>query len=77
MNARGRLTITDVIWYFVGLVVLASLAPVALSLMERNAGVIPGNTMMLLQSILPMALVVLLATIFLKARVGTIGGGGR
>lgn len=67
---RARTTVTDVLWYVVALAALAGLYPVADSYMTINSDLIPGNTMMILQSLSPLAVVVLLATIYLKARVG-------
>lgn len=77
MRDRGRITITDALWYVVALAVLSGMYPVAASLMERNADVIPGNTMVLLQSIMPLAVLILLASMYMKASVGNLGGGGR
>jgi hypothetical protein len=55
----------------VALAALSGLYPVADSFMAKNSGVIGGETMTLLQTIAPLAVLILLASVYAKARIGT------
>lgn len=70
MRRRGRLTVTDILWYLIAVAALAGLFPVAQSFMDSNSAYIPNEASTMLMGVAPMAVIVLLSTIYIKARVG-------
>lgn len=70
MSSRGRIAVTDVLWYLVAVAALAGLYPVFADLMaSRDIG---GAAGVMLWAVPPLLMVVLLAVIYAKARVGTV-----
>lgn len=68
MDSRARITITDVLWWLVALIAISTFHPVVTSFF----GDISGPTGVILYAMFPLALIILLAFIVTKARVGRV-----
>ncbi|QLD84611.1 hypothetical protein HWV23_02710 [Natronomonas halophila] len=71
-DTRGRLTVPDIAFLTFSIAIVAALYPVFWERLQANVGVMSTGTAYLFQLILPLAVLVLLGVIFVKA---TAGGG--
>ena len=71
MDARGRLTVPDILWILMSLAFVAVLWPIVWDGLQQHASNIGTGTLLLFRLVLPIALLVLLAMIYRKA----VGGG--
>lgn len=64
MIQRAQITIPDVVFFAVGIVVLAGLAPVIYRLLGKNASSFSTGTVMLYQIVIPGLVVTLVVVMF-------------
>lgn len=67
---RARLTITDLVYVVLGMAALAALYPPYRMVLSAASGSLDHGTMLLFQTVLPVALVVLLSVLYIEARGG-------
>lgn len=67
---RGRITVPDVLIYLVTVAFVAGLYPAYTDLLEANIDVVPEGPAIIFRTLLPLMLLVLLGSIYLKAGAG-------
>lgn len=67
---RGRLTITDLVYVVIAMAGLGALYPAYRMVLSAASGSLDPGTMMLFQTVLPVALIVLLSVVYIEARGG-------
>lgn len=70
MKDRGRLTLTDILFLLIAIVAIRAFYPVFNDLLIQNAPMMDRGTQLLLQTLLPVAILVLLGYIYLRSGVG-------
>lgn len=63
---RGRLTLTDVVFYLLAVVALRALWPVLDEQLQAPGGMDQG-TLLLFQTMLPLAIIILIAVVWVKS----------
>lgn len=66
-RSRARITIPDVLFLLMSIAGFAALWPVLSDLMAQNSGTLGGGETLLFRMILPLALLVIFSTIYVKA----------
>lgn len=69
---RGRITLPDLMHFLAAMAVLGALWPVAYTLLSTEETTIGTGELLLWQSVLPVALIVMLAIIWRKAAGGAL-----
>lgn len=70
MKDYGRLTLTDILFLLIAIVAIRAFYPVFNNLLTMNAPMMDRGTQLLLQTLLPVAILVLLGYIYLRSGVG-------
>jgi len=70
MTDRGRLTLTDILFLLIAIVAIRAFYPIFDDLLIQNAPMMDRGTQLLLQTLLPVAILVLLGYIYLRSGVG-------
>lgn len=71
MDARARITLPDVLFLLMSLAFLGALYPVFMDGFRENVSIMSTGTAYLLQMVLPLAVLVLLSVIYVKAIAGS------
>lgn len=69
-DTRGRLTVPDIAFVTFSLAIVAALYPVFWDRFQANLGVMSTGTAYLFQLILPLLVLVMLGTVYVKATAG-------
>lgn len=67
---RARITLTDLIYFLIAVVALAAFQPVVNEQLNQNAGSMNEGTILIIQTVLPVAILILMAVIYVKAGIG-------
>lgn len=67
---RARITITDVVYILIALAALSGLWPAYSTVLDKAAADLPRGEELLLSTLLPVALLIILAVIYVDARGG-------
>lgn len=70
MNDRARLTITDVLFVLIAVMALTAFYPVFADLLNQNASSMGRGASLIMQTVLPVSIIVLIGYIYIRAGVG-------
>lgn len=70
LGERARMTLPDVLFVLMSVAFLGALWPVVADALQTNAGAMSAGSSLIYQLLLPVAVLVLFSTIYLKAVAG-------